>query len=254
MARQPFVVGRSRIRNPQTGEEAVWDGNAFAPVPSGGGPSMSLDTLTANERGQVLEARDAAQRGRGMMPDLNRFEELNQQEGTGHLTQRFGQAMGVPNLLGDPQEDEMRAITERLLPLQRQAGSGPMTDKDADMYRTSLPNIARGQEANSNVAHSYRNRAREAGDYAAFLDWYVGQNRTTAGASEQWGRYTATPQERRGPWRGFFNAELPRRAGVRPRSSSPTGARPGAQRAGAAPQRPPGVPATARWTGEAWEE
>lgn len=203
---QPYRTPRRTRR--ETGVTEVWvEGRGYV-------PENSLDRLNVQERNSVLEARANAQRLSHAIPDLDRFEELNRTQPTGSWGQQLGQFFGdLPEYLGDPEVEEMRAITNRLTPLMRPAGAGATSDFEGRMYQGSLPNRGRVGPANSNIIQNLRRQAQEAQTYAEFLDWYWPRNGGTTGALEEWGRYRSQGEGR--PWREFFNAGggQPQRAG-----------------------------------------
>lgn len=206
---QPFRGPRRTHR--ETGRTEVWvEGRGYV-------PENALDRLPNTEQRAVLEARANAQRLTGFLPDLDRFEELNRTENTGGWNQRLGQFFGdMPEIFPDNGVDEMRSITDRLTPQQRPPGSGTTSDFDAAMFRGSLPHRGRGGNANSQVIANLRRQARDAQEYAEFLDWYWPQGGSTSGATEAWGQYMRQrqPNDTR-TWREYFGAQGQQQGGGR---------------------------------------
>lgn len=226
---QPYR-GPSRTRR-SDGRREIWvEGEGYV-------PENSLAVLPTEERRSVLEARQAATEAQSVLPDLDRFVELNRRNRTGGPNDLLGGWVW-----GGPQQpwfgegkQEMFAITDRLTPLMRRPGSGASSNLDVEMFRSALPNIRRGGQPNARIANQLRLNAGDLRDYAEYLDWYVGRNQTTSGALEEFGQYLATPRPQRTPWREFFGAGVPRRR------LPPTGST-----IGAAVGRPRGAPPARR--------
>lgn len=191
--RERYVGPRVRVRS--TGEIRVWNGDRYV-------AEQSAQRLTPSEQEALQTARDAGNNAGRYLPDLNRFEQLNRVQPTGNIVQRVGTFLGIPPMLDDTQEEEMYAITERLAPKQRDPGSGSSSNLDVTMFRSGLPNLARGGNANSNVIRSARSRVAELQDYPAYLEWFS-QRGTLNGAQEAWTRYLNQGAERP-PWRQYF--------------------------------------------------
>lgn len=190
---------------------------------SGPGPK-----LAPQEQKTIATARTEAEKADGVIADVNRFSALNRKQGSGGI-------LGLPgfrNLHGalDPEVGEMNAITNRLTPAQREAGSGAMSDKDVEMFRASV--VGQGNYGNTNAKIGNRSKAgaMRQRDYAAFLDYFAKVNGTINGAQEAWDDYkTAEPiydpktgDVRQGrSWRAYYG--LPERSGGAPRPTAPAG-------------------------------
>ena len=214
--RGPVYRGmRRQRRNPTTGQTEVeyWvQGRGYV-------PANDASRLSPQERVARQSAIDQANRFASMLPDLNRFEELNRSVPTGSVTQRFGQWAGnMPRVFGidnpttaqnEPQGyDEMRAITSRLTPSQRVEGSGSSSNLDVGMFREGLPNMGNTGPANSRIIQGYRRQAQDARDYADFMDWYWPRTGSLTNADAEFARYRQARQRTPGlSWRQFFNAD-----------------------------------------------
>lgn len=198
---QPYR-GPVRVRR-SDGQREVWvEGEGY--VPEG-----SRHALTADEQRIIREAQMAASEARSVLPDLDRFMELNSVQRTGSFADIIG-GLGNQAPYWDTEAQEMHAITDRLAPLMRRPGSGASSDMDVTMYRSSLPNIRRGGIANQNITQQLRRNAQDLQDYGEFLDWYATRNRTLTGALEQFNRYLAQGRtDQRPSWREYFRAEPP---------------------------------------------
>lgn len=172
------------------------------------GPGPKLEP---QERKSLETARAAAEKAGGTLQDLDRFSTLNKQ-------QKSGGPLGWPivrDVVGafDPEVGEMNAITNRLTPAQREAGSGAMSDRDVEMYRSSV--VSYGQQGPANKAIGARSRAGaiRQKEHAEFLDYFARVNGTLNGAQEMWNAYKeAEPVydhqkgsvRRYQPWRAYF--------------------------------------------------
>ena len=200
--RGPVYRGmRRQRRNPTTGQTEVeyWvQGRGYV-------PANDASRLSPQERVARQSAIDQANRFASMLPDLNRFEELNRSVPTGSVTQRFGQWAGnMPRVFGidnpttaqnEPQGyDEMRAITSRLTPSQRVEGSGSSSNLDVGMFREGLPNMGNTGPANSRIIQGYRRQAQDARDYADFMDWYWPRTGSLTNADAEFARYRQARQ------------------------------------------------------------
>lgn len=213
LTREPFRG--NRIRNRRTGEVRVWIGDRYV-------GANDRARLTTSERDILAQAEAAAANYQQHRPELDRFEELNRTVPTGAWFQRFGQAMPTgpaPRIFsfdangdapgGGPGEfDEMRAITSRLTPDQREPGSGSSSNLDIGMFREGLPNVSRDGPANSRIIQQYRAAQRDAQDYADFLNWYFPQTGSLTGAQAMFQEYRG--ERRRNPrltWQQYFGGQ-----------------------------------------------
>lgn len=197
--REPY---RGRYRtNRRTGERQVWNGTGYVAL-------NYIGRLTTQEQQSRQAALDRARDMENVIPDLNRFEQLNRTVPTGSLSQRLGQTFGgLPRIVSidnnatpqnEPQGyDEMRAINSRLAPLQREPGSGASSDTDTAMFREGLPSIASSGPANSAIIRGYRERAQEARDYADFLERYWPEHGSLHGVDQAYADYRRTRQSGR---------------------------------------------------------
>jgi hypothetical protein len=135
----------------------------------------------------LKDARKASQSARGAASEAARFENLNKDVWTGGLDD-IG-VIGWATSLLNPKKSEMRAISEKMVPLQRDAGSGAMSDKDVEMYRAAVPAIDKPGPTNQAIASVTKAAARRQSDYVAFLDYYVNRNGSLRGAEEAWQAY-----------------------------------------------------------------
>jgi hypothetical protein len=145
--------------------------------------------LAADERKELATFRGAAREAGGMIRDVDRFVDLNREAATGW-------PYSIP-VVGDalvglsPQVQEMRSLSERMTPAQREVGSGAMSDRDVEMYRRSVVNINQMGRTNENVAVILRTGAERQREYSAFMEEWARANGSLVGAQERWSEYTA---------------------------------------------------------------
>lgn len=101
--------------------------------------------------GQATMLREAVTQGNNQnaaMSDINRLRELSAsigQPGVGNtLTRVLGPMLRSVGLAPEGLSDmeAFTALMSRLVPAQRQPGSGTMSDRDVELFRSSLPQIA----------------------------------------------------------------------------------------------------------------
>lgn len=180
--------------------------------------------LSPQEQKALGTARTEAEKAAGGIADIERFSALNQKQGTGG----FLGFPGARNVFGmfDTELSEMNAITDRLTPMQREPGSGAMSDRDVEMYRSSTVNAGRYGNANRNVGQRAKAGMMRQRDYAAFMDYYARVNGSLNGAQEAWDAYKvaepiydpATGTVRQGKsWRAHFGIPEASSAAPKPR-------------------------------------
>lgn len=216
---QPYR-GPARTRR-SDGQREVWiEGQGYV-------PENDLRRLPQQEREMVETARNRARDLNSALPDFRRFIELNETNPTGALSHVVGSWTAQPQWLNDPDIDEMRAITDRWTPRQRQGLPGAASDRDVAMFRGGIPGITRGGNGNRRVLEAIERQAKEETAYADFLDWWWPQRGNLTGADEAWRGYRQADPEMRGEWRTHFQRQT--------------------QGAQTPPPRPAGVPQEAQW-------
>ncbi|MGB3830892.1 MAG: hypothetical protein WA975_03400 [Mesorhizobium sp.] len=140
-------------------------------VAGGRGPLVSVNT--GNNNSKFVEKSDEAAAARlndivvagqtapQTMADMQQLIDLGAQIGTGKDAQikaflgPYAQAIGIDiDNLGEMQAYE--AITSRLAPQMRAAGSGSSSDRDVSMFLQSLPNLRNTQGGNEIIANTMK--------------------------------------------------------------------------------------------------
>lgn len=167
------------------------DGSLYSPPGPRGGAPQRIGGLATQEQIQLANARRAAAGAQASLGDLERFDRLQDEQGSGGL-------MALPfarEIVGafDPEVAEMNEIQARLTPAQREPGSGPMSDRDVLMYERSAPGVQRPEEANRAIVDRGRSSAGRDILRAEFLDRYARQYGTLNGAEAAWRQFYDPP-------------------------------------------------------------
>lgn len=175
------------------------------------GASRPLDATTQKE---LSASRTASGNALGARENAMRFQDLNKENRTGGI-------MGSIPFRDkfDPGFAEMKAISEKLIPAQREPGSGTMSDGDVAMYRAATLSTGKPKAANDGLAKVIRAGAVRQADQTAFMEEWAKRNGGLSGAREAWSAYAnANPLFRveggntqvNGwtPWRKWFGVEM----------------------------------------------
>ena len=136
---------------------------------------------------EVEADSDSAKKAQALAQEAARFQALNAQTGTGGVSDRIPGGQWVQSF-GD-NYNEMQAISARLTPSMREAGSGATSDFDARMFQRGTVGVDKPREVNDAIAAGLIKRAKQAQDYADFRSTYLEQNGTLTGANEHWNKY-----------------------------------------------------------------
>lgn len=131
-------------------EKAAAKRNAFLSTPAG--------ARFFNETSNTIKQNDS------LISDLQQFAAINEKSSTGGIAFNTPLVGGMYGVL-DTNVQQMRAITERIAPTMRQAGSGAMSDKDLAAFRSSVPNVQNNADANRAVAARLVNSMSRMNDF-----------------------------------------------------------------------------------------
>ena len=110
--------------------------------------------------------------GQDVMNDLNAFSEYNKSSRTGANYEGGWTSNLMPESWRGQDEKNMIAITSRLAPKQRIAGSGTTSDKDMALYIASLPSIKEPGQVNKSIRLNYQNQLdNNTAKYTFFQNW-----------------------------------------------------------------------------------
>lgn len=166
------------VFNPQSGQFTPTESpQPAAPVdrlaPWSNLPPKQADQMRervyASESKKLDDLREQVAKGRSTMQDLQRFGQLNRDQATGSLSDKF-----LPNwttLDGDKQE--MLAIQSRLAPQVRPSGSGSTSDRDMALYLSSLPGIDKSGDVNKAIREQYASNLNAAQKRLSAAEQYL---------------------------------------------------------------------------------
>lgn len=164
--------------NPKTGQKIVFQGGLW--VAQGG--VQPTRKLTAQEEKSLTTARSQAEAAIEQLPDLNRFQEINDRTPSGGFV-GSGPVSYMRGLF-DPNVQQMKEIGARLAPAQRVPGSGTTSDRDLALFQQAVPGIDRAETANDAIIERGRQEAVRRQMRADFYDQYAEQHGTLRGAEQ----------------------------------------------------------------------
>lgn len=227
MAAQPIAEGTIAEAEDGSGKRITYRNgkwmqlNPVANAKAPGAGYMGADgmpKLAPQDMNALAKYRAAADAGQGLRADANRFSALNQNVGTG-----MGFSIpGVAAVRGvfDPRVPEMKAISARITPQMRQAGSGTMSDRDLELYKAATVGLDKPGDTNVAIAKVIDAGTRRAQDQSAFMDEWAKRNGSLGGAQEAWSSYSeanplfdagpkGTTVRKVEPWRAWFGLASP---------------------------------------------
>lgn len=169
------IVEGQTATNPETGQKIVYRAGKWAPL-----EASRAGSLSPVERASVDDAQAASRGALEVLPDVNRFDQINQRKPTGGWNQADDLVQGM----FDPEFQQMKEISARLTPAQRQPGSGTTSDRDLALFQQAVPSTARKTDANAQILERARAEAVRRQQYADFLDDYAAKNGTLNGAEK----------------------------------------------------------------------
>ncbi len=117
-----FVAGQTRIRNPQTGETAVWTGNGWRPESAATLAPEAAEALN-QERGKLGTLSSNASLGQ-------RFLEQNASQPTGGWVESLPFGLST---LGRPRTQAMRGLSSQMLRNNIQPGTSGTINSEGEM-------------------------------------------------------------------------------------------------------------------------
>lgn len=185
------------VRGPN-GERGWWDGKKITPLGENGLPmkaGVAAPKLPEPEQKRLTELKEKADKSLYAATQAEEFVRLNRKQGTGGFN-----ALGLPFLgtIGDlraswdPELAQMKAITSRVAPKQREPGSGSSSNLDVEMMVSGLPNINMPGNANRETQLQWQAQANYDAAKAAFLDRYSSRFGTLNGADVAFSRWWAS--------------------------------------------------------------
>jgi hypothetical protein len=182
------------------------------------------------------ENRKAMAQANTTRSDTQRFMQLNEKvnkPGSGSVG--TGGPMAIPfasAVVGafDSDIGEMNAIAAKMIPAQREPGSGSTSDFDASMFKQGLFGPDKNYGTNKALAQAVMAHTQNVTDYGQFYDAFYKKTGSTVGIDSAWQTYLETnpifdpssPDDpklnaKRENWRTFFT----RQGTIGPQSSAP---------------------------------
>lgn len=185
-----YVVGQTATH--KDGRKVQWDGSnwvgvAVAPVATNLAPGMS-----AQEQKTISDLRVAAQNIRGALTQAEEFGKLNRDVGSGGI---FG-IPGVSEVVGafNPKVSAMQGLSNAMIPGMHTT-PGPMTDADAKLYKSAIPNPNLPGPANKRLRDDIARREQIASARVAFFEKWAATRGNLNGAetafNKFWDSYSA---------------------------------------------------------------
>lgn len=171
----------------QSAEAEAAEANQPSQSPYLEGLPTSVQSAIVNNEMDVLQKSD--ERVRSLENMATKTQQFNT-EAENYTAQGAGWLQDIGQIFSMKTSD-LNQITNELVPLMREAGSGPMSDKDAERYESSVTNVNNTRETNERVAQNYAAAVANEKDYNAWLrDW---QQRNGYGGQQQaiaiWNQY-----------------------------------------------------------------
>lgn len=196
-----------RIVTNEQGQKAWWDGKTLKPLTENdiatgrAGPDGAVMSDTKTDQDALEQTRAKGRMALAAAKVAEEFVGLNGKAMTGGMAARpvvpLTKALPGAPLWGDMAAsftrnsawDEMKSITSGLIPKMREAGSGPMTEGDAQMYREALPSINTGRPANIKTAKRLQATSDEAVALSAFKDRWFARHGTLLGSDKAFNEF-----------------------------------------------------------------
>lgn len=118
----------------------------------------------------------------------DRFEVLMDSVETGGIARQVPGARMVEGAF-DSAVNEMQSITDKLTPLLRQGLPGAASDRDVAMFRGGVFSVDKKPETNRSLILGFRAARDNLLARKSFLEGYLSQNNTLAGADAAWNQY-----------------------------------------------------------------
>lgn len=182
---------------------AEWDGSqwiekpmsAVSKAPAAGGGS-ARHGLTPQENKTLADLGTAARNIRSARENAFEFVKRNANTGTGGIMA----IPGASEVIGafDPDVATMQGLSNDMLPGMHTT-PGPMTDADAKMYRSAVPNPNLPGPANLALAKNISRKEQEHAARAAFFQSYAKRAGTLNGADVAFNRFWSDYSRRKDP-------------------------------------------------------
>ena len=124
-------------------------------------------TVAIKDNAALNDLRDAVNRARANLRDMQRFGELNRRTPTGGLINQYSP------ITWSADKQEMEAIEARLTPQMRPAGSGATSDFEGKMYGRGIPQVTKVGNANREIRLTAERALKLGEAELAFKEQYL---------------------------------------------------------------------------------
>jgi hypothetical protein len=232
-AANPFArFADGTILDGDDGSSVIIRGGKAMPYNANADPTAQPISAGSDEDQKELKAyREAARTGLAAAKVGEEFVGINRSTSTGGMKSRPAIPMtkalpGAPlwgditsAMFGDPGWAQMKGITSSIIPKMRAAGSGPMTEGDAQMYREALPNINYPGPANQARQAQLQKDSDLAAARSAFADVWFSKRGTLLGSEAAFNKFWREREMRKALEKAPRIGDPPRAA--RPAPASP---------------------------------
>lgn len=175
------------------GGKAWWDGKKLTPLDAQGFQTKPAgrQALSPQDAKTLAEQRTAAQNIRGARQQAYEFVQRNEATPTGGIMA----VPGASEVAGafNPAISTLQGISNSMIP-GLHTTPGPMTDADAKLYKSAIPNPNLPYETNRNLARNISGKEQQIAARSAFFESYAARKGSLNGAdaafNKWWGGYS----------------------------------------------------------------
>jgi hypothetical protein len=167
------------------GTRVVYRGGKVYPI-NGPDASNRASSLSPPEQKTIADLRVAAQNIRGAREQAEEFGKLNREVATGGV---FG-FPGVSEMVGavNPKVSAMQGLSNAMISGMH-VTPGPMTDADAKIYKSTIPNPNLPGPANQRLRADIGRKEEVAAARVAFFERWAANKGTLNGAEQEFNRW-----------------------------------------------------------------
>jgi hypothetical protein len=193
------VAAKGWTRDPQNPGFLINSNGDVKPDPRVQKPRAGGGGLSPKDQKTLADLRTAAQNIRSARAQAEEFNKINRQSGTGGLMA----VPGVSEMVGafDPKVSAMQGLSNAMIPGMH-ITPGPMTDADAKLYKSAIPNPNLPGSANRVLSRDIARKEEEAAARLAYFETWARRFNTLNGADAAfnrfWTKYKSKPAGGRG--------------------------------------------------------
>ena len=162
--------------------------NLYSAIPDPKVRAQTIAKQVVSAQKNIDDAAKEAQDLQNIASKYQQFGELNAKYGdTGGAMDKSSWLRTAKGL--DSTYNNMLQISSELTPMMRVSGSGSTSDFDAKMFQQATVGVDKPKAVNDNIIEAKIAQAKQAADYAQYINSYVQQNKTAADAQKFWNEY-----------------------------------------------------------------